>query len=188
MASPRPRPPYARVVLLSACRKRSNRWGKNSLLMPFPVSRTTSWADVPMHASFTSIRPPLGVNFTALVSRFQTTCWMRPVGHDGPDVGGERSGDHDVLGVGRRADGLEPGVDDAGEVDGGGLERHRAGDDAADVEEIRDELVLAVRVPLDDLERSLRRGRVERPGPQHLDPAENRAERGPELVGKRGQE
>src|SRR2546422_7863567 len=41
MASPSPRPPYVRVVALSACRKRSKTKGRKSGPMPLPVSLTT---------------------------------------------------------------------------------------------------------------------------------------------------
>ena len=40
IARPRPRPPRSRVVPESACRKRSNTWGRNSGAIPIPVSLT----------------------------------------------------------------------------------------------------------------------------------------------------
>ena len=78
MASPRPRPPWRRVLELSACRKRSNRCGRNSGVMPCPVSVTVMTTSAPAPAHSSSTRPPRGVNLIALESRFQTTCCRRP--------------------------------------------------------------------------------------------------------------
>ena len=46
--------------------------------MPCPVSDTLSSACELTRSSHTWMRPPFGVNLTALVSRFQTTCRSRP--------------------------------------------------------------------------------------------------------------
>ena len=54
--------------------------------MPTPVSLTRSSAEAPSRVSTTSARPPHGVNFAALPSRFPTTCAMRvasPTSHIG---------------------------------------------------------------------------------------------------------
>ena len=63
---------------LSACRKRSNTCGRKSGAMPMPVSLTTiSTCEFDALEPRTWTRPPFGVNFTALDSRFQTTCCSR---------------------------------------------------------------------------------------------------------------
>ena len=77
MASPRPRPPCARVLVLSACRKRSNTWGRNSGSMPLPSSATLRVRHEGSRRRRTSMRPPCGVNFTAFETRFHTTCCRR---------------------------------------------------------------------------------------------------------------
>ncbi len=76
-ASPSPSPACARVLELSAWRKRSKMNGRTSALMPRPMSRTTISIWPSAFARRTSTRPPWGVNFTALLRRFQTTCWSR---------------------------------------------------------------------------------------------------------------
>ena len=43
MANPSPSPPWLLVIELSACRNRSNMYGRNSGLMPSPVSVTAIW-------------------------------------------------------------------------------------------------------------------------------------------------
>ena len=77
MARPRPSPPWLRVVELSAWRKASKTWGSRSGAIPMPVSVTRSRAPPLARSTPTSTRPPVSVNFTALLTRFQTTCCMR---------------------------------------------------------------------------------------------------------------
>ena len=72
-----PRPPTVRVVALSACRNRSNTWGRNAGSIPAPVSMTRTSALWPESLASTSMRPPDGVNFTALVSRLRKICSRR---------------------------------------------------------------------------------------------------------------
>ena len=76
-ASPRPSPPWRRVLVPSAWRKRSKTCGRKSLSMPWPVSLTVSSMSLPRRFSCTLVAPPLGVNFMALLARFQTTCCSR---------------------------------------------------------------------------------------------------------------
>ncbi len=68
---PRPRTPRASGV--SACENRSNTRDRNSGAMPRPVSVTTSRNAAPTGDSASVTRPPSGVNFTALDSRFHAT-------------------------------------------------------------------------------------------------------------------
>ena len=77
MARPMPSPPWARVGLESAWRKRSNTCGRNSGSMPTPSSRTSSRTRSGRRRSRTSTLPPAGVNLMALASRFQTICCRR---------------------------------------------------------------------------------------------------------------
>ena len=77
MARPRPSPPCARVLDPSACRNRSNTWGRKARGIPGPVSSMTISAWVSARRRRSSTRPPRGVNLMALASRFQTTCCRR---------------------------------------------------------------------------------------------------------------
>src|SRR5919109_636511 len=52
--------------------------GNTSGAMPSPESFTVSSASSAVRCSPTPIRPWRGVNFTALMSRFHSTCWRRP--------------------------------------------------------------------------------------------------------------
>ena len=74
---PIPRPPVFLVVPASACRNRSNTCGRNSGLMPTPESLTSRQTNAPRRATWTCTVPSRGVNFTALASRFHTTCCRR---------------------------------------------------------------------------------------------------------------
>ena len=64
--------PGRRVAGLS---NRSKTYGRNSLLIPRPVSETLISTVGPTETTFTQTRPPLWVNFTAFDNKFQTTCW-----------------------------------------------------------------------------------------------------------------
>src|SRR6185503_3009608 len=77
IASPRPRPPWRRVIVESAWRKRSKTKGSTSGAMPSPVSAT--WMSTPSSTRLrrTSTRPPAWVNLTAFDTRFHTICWRR---------------------------------------------------------------------------------------------------------------
>ncbi len=115
---------------------------------------------------------------------------LQPVGvaEDRARQRADRDVEEDPLGVGRRAHGLERGVDDAAQLDRLEVEPELAGDDARDVEQVVDQL---------RLERALRSivssarapaAAIELAGAQHLHPAEDGVERGPQLVGEGGQE
>ena len=76
-ASPSPSPPWARVLELSPCRKRSKMYGMSWASMPTPVSATTISARAATPRRLTRTWPDAGVNLIALATRFQTTCWRR---------------------------------------------------------------------------------------------------------------
>ncbi len=77
MASPRPVPPYLRVVLLSAWLKLLNSFWMPASLRPMPVSRTAKPSSMPPPSAglalTVSTTSPASVNFTALASRFSST-------------------------------------------------------------------------------------------------------------------
>ena len=70
-------PGIACSVALAARKNRSNILPRSSSEMPIPESSTTSSAIPSDSARRTEIRPPSGVNFTALASRLATTCPSR---------------------------------------------------------------------------------------------------------------
>lgn len=68
MARPSPSPPRRRVVVESACRKRSKTNGRNSGRIPSPRIAHAGF-DVPDHADQDHFdAAPAGVNFTALLA------------------------------------------------------------------------------------------------------------------------
>src|SRR5436309_2894730 len=77
IASPRPRPPCPRVLLLSACWKGSKMCGRNCGSIPSPSSRTEMMAWPSARASRRRTRPPRGENLTAFERRFHMICWRR---------------------------------------------------------------------------------------------------------------
>ena len=90
--------------------------------------------------------------------------------------------DADALGVGRRHDGGEGGLDDLGELQPLDVEAEVAGDDAGDVEQVLDELGLDLGVPLDGREPFLQVLGVDLAGAEDLGPAEDGVERRAQLV------
>ena len=90
---------------------------------------------------------------TALVRRFQTTCWRRsgsPV--TGPAAGSRTWSRRMPLASAAGRTVSTAARDDGGEVDGLDVEAELAADDAAHVEQVLDELGLGAGVALDDLE------------------------------------
>ena len=79
IASPSPRPPYLRVILVSPCWNGSKIRGRISGSIPIPVSETSMTRLSPRSpCSFRErivIAPPSGVNLMAFLIRFQITCW-----------------------------------------------------------------------------------------------------------------
>ena len=128
------------------------------------------------------------MNLIALVSRFQTTCCSR-VGIAGDRAGAriEDLAQANPLGFGRRPDRVDGRIDHAGQIGPLHVEPHLAGDDAAHVEQVLDELRLGARVALDRVEALLQVLGVARPGRQQLRPAEDGVERRAQLVRQGGQ-
>ena len=58
----------------------------------------------------------------------------------------------DALNFGERADGVDGGADDGGQINPLHVEANLAGDDAREIEQVFDDLRLAAGVALDDLE------------------------------------
>ena len=132
----------------------------------------------------TCTRPPLGVNFTALVSRFQTTCCSR----SGSPHHARRSASSAgcsrmplASAAGRTVSSAASTT--AARSTGSTVEPQLAGHDAADVQQILDELGLGARVALDGLERALAPSPAAgAPRAQHLHPAQDGRERRAQLV------
>ena len=81
MLSPRPVPPWVRVVDESACENGSNSRSACSASMPIPVSVTSKRTQRPRALGSPSVTrtviSPSEVNLTALETRFVSTCWSR---------------------------------------------------------------------------------------------------------------
>ncbi len=77
IARPRPRPECPRCAALSACQKWLKTNGSCASAMPAPVSATSMRTRDSARVSVTCTWPPRGVNFSALDSRFHTTCCTR---------------------------------------------------------------------------------------------------------------
>lgn len=120
--------------------------------MPCPVSRTWIWTLDWSRANVTSTRPPVGVNFTALDTKFQTTLEPDAIGHS---VSRQRIKAHverNAPRLRRRAHGIDPGVDDLGEIAGPDLQAQLARHNARHVQEIVNRLHLRFGVALDHRE------------------------------------
>ena len=74
MASPSPRPPNCRVMVRPPCSNASNILSAASGSTPMPESLTLMRTCPASRLQRSLTYPPSGVNLTALVSRFQTTC------------------------------------------------------------------------------------------------------------------
>ena len=107
------------------------------------------------------------------------------VAGDGPGERVEDLVDADALGLGRRHDGGEGGLDDVGEVEPLDVEAELAGDDAGDVEEVIDDAGLGLGIPLDGGEALLQVVGIDLAGAEDLGPAEDGVERRAKLVGER---
>ena len=141
IASPRPSPPWSRVIEPSACRKRSKTCGRNAGAMPIPVSRTSSCVHAVDLGSDNRHGAAGGVNLTAFDSRFHTICCRRSASPS--DRGTARR----QVAVDRDAASPPPlgsdrpraPLDDRREVDGVRSQPQLAGDDARDVEQVVDQ-------------------------------------------------
>ena len=181
--SPSPSPPNRRVIDRSAWWNRSKTCGRNSPRMPAPSSATPISACVRVARRVTSTWPPRGVNLTAFDSRFHTTCCRRAgIAGDRPHVGVDLLAQLDALVVGLVEHGLDRIVDDRPQIDGLEVEAQLAGDDAADVEQVGNELRLHARVAGDDVEAAGQHVRVAGAAHHQVSPAEDGVERRPQFV------
>ena len=139
----------------AACRVRKNRlktWLRSRMLMPMPVSRTTSSTRSWVTERSTSIRPPAGVYLTAFESRLSTT-WENRCGSTlttscfGSRVARVRPAPLD-RGPGR----LDRLPDQSGDVGALALEVHQAALDLGGLQQVGDQPVQPVDVPLDHAE------------------------------------
>src|SRR5215475_11767488 len=166
--SPRPSPPCARATEESAWRNRSKTCGRNSGLIPWPVSLTISSRWAPARSNRASTRPHGGVNLIAFENRFKTTCC-------------NRSGSPET-----RASSLPvsttrfipfSSADERAEIERPEVERHLARDYPRNVEQVADKLDLGLDGALDLFERRVVIFRTDLPPAQHSDPAQHRRER-----------
>ena len=189
MASPRPRPPWRRVMVESAWRKRSKMKGRNSAAMPSPVSVTWICAWPSVRARRISTRPPAEVNLIALESRFHTICCSRPASPESCRAAGSSTTDSSMpFASAPQPHRVGRGVDHRGQVDRGRGEPQAAGDHARGVEDVLDELGLGLGVSLDDLDPAGHGGLVRGARPKDVGPPEDGVERGAQLVRDGGQE
>ena len=186
IASPRPRPACARVLVPSDCLNRSKICGRSSVSMPRPVSLTINRASI-SRTSWTCgavLRRELD-----RVAEDVLDDLAQPVGvaMHRAGVGIEVGLQGHRLGVGGRAHRLHDAGDQRRKVHGLRAEVEPTEDDATGVEQIADQPGLLVDVALDHLERPCRRAGVEMTGAEHPDPAERRVQRGAQLVGQHRQ-
>ena len=145
MASPRPVPPYLRVVDESAC---ENDW--NSRLMtsadrPMPVSRTENVSSTRSAATgfelTVSTTSPASVNFTALLSRL-SMIW-RSAGHVADDCRGHVALEHvrgiEMLLDRARRDEVQRRLDAFAQIERLRLDVHAPGLDLREVEDVVDD-------------------------------------------------
>ena len=104
------------------------------------------------------------------------------VGRDGAEGSVQARLEPDASGVGRGLHRFHRGHDDGDQIDRSDIQAELAGDDAGDVEEVFDQLGQHPGVALDDLGTPAGADGIERPGPQQAHPAQDRVERGAQLV------
>ena len=157
---------------------------------PGPVSATSSRAASPSSSTRSSTRPPGGVNFTAFVSRLSTT-WPRRWAS--PWTGPTPASCTSTVSPRRRAGGA-PGLgraaDDRAEVDRSEGHRHPLLPQEGEREQVVDEAQLAGGAALDHVEQPAR-GRADVLVGQVLEQlgvADDRGQRGAQLVGDGGDE
>ena len=188
----RPSPvPSSRATPRPPCWKDSKMRSRSSGGMPTPVSVTVTTSSSATARASTSTRPPSGVNLTALESRLSTTCLNRSSSACTESTSScDVQAEGDAVCGGPFADEREGVLEGVGDPEGGRLEGHLAGFDLRQVEhlvqqleqvptgvpDVADVLVLAI-VEL-----------AEHPVQQHLREADDRVERGAQLVGHAGEE
>ncbi len=139
---PRPSPPCRRVVEASACRNRSNTNARNSGLMPMPVSSTVTSTWEFTRSSTTSMRPPAGGEFHRVgqqvpehllqaVRVAARAADLRVEHHTAGEVSSHRSDGRTASTAPR---------DDFPQIDRLDVELHLAGNDAAHVQQVADDL------------------------------------------------
>ena len=112
------------------------------------------------------MRPPAGVNFTALASRFQSTCRRRAASPaTSPIVAVDRHLQRDRLRIGGGTDGFDRAADEIAEIDGRDVQAEVAGGHRRQIEQLLDDLHLRGGVAFDGVEdrrRALGRNRSSR--------------------------
>ena len=178
MARPRPSPP-ALVSATDAWRKRSNTNGRTSAGIPEPESATVRTALGSRWSRRTTTRPPRGVNFKRVGQEVRDHLLQARgvAARSARREGRCRHLERDPVGGGRGPGRVHGRVDERGEVQGRPLQVELAGDDPGDVEEIGDERVLHVQVPLDRLHRPLHHRGVGLPFLEDVHPAHDRGQR-----------
>ena len=189
MARPMPRPPWVRVLELSAWRKRSNTCGSSAGAMPCPVS-LTAISTLALDLAQTHVdAPTLGRELDGVGQEIPDHL-LQAIGvarhRPGPRV--ERGDQGQILARGGGAHGLDRRLHHRDRVHDPDFEAQLAADDPRDVEQVLDQLALSARVPLDGLERARGRRGVEARGTQGHRPAQHGVERRAQLVGERGEE
>ena len=189
MARPSPSPPCARVVLLSAWRKRSKTCGRNSGAMPQPVSVTRSSTSSPSRGQRHVDRPPARREPDRIRQQIPDDLLQTArVGMDHQRRRIDPLHEHDVLRVRGGADRLDCGLDDRAEGDVGRVQLDRPRRDTRHVEQFLDHLCLNARVAFDDVNRVADARPVVIAARENRRPAENRIQWRPQLVRKRGEE
>ncbi len=184
-----PSPGWARDVEVSAWLNRSKTWGRKSGGMPRPVSETRV-CDLRLAALERHLDAPAARRELDGVRQEVPDDLLQAIGvaGDRPGVGIQMSDELEALGVDRGPYRVQRRGDHGGEVDRTRLDPELPGHDPGHVQEVLDHPGLGTGVPLDHLEGVGPRRLVERSGPEQVDPAEDRVERGAELVRERGDE
>ena len=150
---PSPRPPCRRVVEPSAWRNRSKTNGRNSGLIPMPVSVTVISTCELTRSSRTWIRPASGRELHRVGEQVPDDLLEpRRVARDRAGQRVEDLDDADALGLGGRQDRRQRRVDDLGQAHPLDVQAELAGDDPREVEQVLDELGLDLGVAVDGVE------------------------------------
>ena len=144
MGSPRPVPPYRRVVEVSACAKASNIWPRFSAGMPIPVSVTSNEndADVTLCSIICTRTPtsPRSVNLTALPIKF-VKIWRRRPGSPTSAVGrsaGNEASKLQAFAIGQVAESFCCFLHNDPQVERAALELNPSGFDLREIEDFVD--------------------------------------------------
>src|ERR1039457_7017262 len=191
MERPRPVPGMARCVAFEARKKRVKRSFLSASGIPMPVSATDTTAHPPAVSVVSSMRPPSGVNFTALDRRFVSTrtSWLASPSTTRPSAGRAVVRVMSLAATAGSGALGAPG-DDVQQVDGPGHRGERARLDRREREQVLDQFLQPDRVPADPLQRALLLGAelAQLPVQQHLHIARDAGKRGAQLVRHRRDE